>query len=109
MSPLTAYGSRSAAEQGAWLAPVFVVVPVDQAAPDQLVGGGLEVVPQGRPEGATDGVGGDGVGVELGEDLAGSALDGGGVVVLVEREALVDDVEVDWLTAVGGKGYAQGE
>lgn len=28
---------------------------------------------------------------------------------LAGREALVDDVEVDWLTAVDGKGYAQGE
>lgn len=28
---------------------------------------------------------------------------------LAGREALVDHVEVDWLTAVDGKGYAQGE
>ncbi|MEV0891432.1 antibiotic biosynthesis monooxygenase [Promicromonospora sp. NPDC050262] len=28
---------------------------------------------------------------------------------LVGREALVDQVEVDWLTAVDGKGYAEGE
>jgi hypothetical protein len=78
-------GSLAAAQPGAGLAVVDVVVAPDQATADQVVRGSLEVVPQRRAEATPDRGRGDGFGVELGQDLAGGALDGGGVVVLVER------------------------